>query len=158
MADVQIISKPLLDEVSRAAQVSTRQRKNYNFHQRDDSACHRLLNALEPDTYIPPQCHRDKAKGESIVIMRGKVGVLIFAGDGKIEQRFVIEPDSETLGVDILSGVIHSLVALEKNSVFFEAKAGPYVPLAENERVNWVPTEGADAAPEYLAWMKNQFA
>jgi cupin fold WbuC family metalloprotein len=158
MADVQIISKPLLDDVSRLAQTSPRQRKNYNFHQRDESVCHRLLNALEPATYISPHCHRDDAKGESIVILRGKVGVLIFTGDGKIEQRFVIEPNSETLGVDIPSGVIHGLVALEKNSVFFEAKAGPYVPLAENERVNWAPTEGADAARDYLAWMKSQFA
>ena len=158
MADVQIISKSLLDDVSRVAQTSPCQRKNNKFHQRDESVCHRLLNALEPDTYIPPHCHTDEAKGESIVIVRGKVGVLIFAADGKIAQRIVIEPNSETLGVDIPSGVIHSLVALEKNSVFFEAKAGPDVPLAENERVSWVPIEGGDAAREYLAWMKNQFA
>ena len=84
MADVQIISKSLLDDVSRVAQTSPRQRKNYNFHQRDESVCHRLLNALEPDTYIPPHCHTDEAKGESIVIVRGKVGVLIFAADSKI--------------------------------------------------------------------------
>ncbi len=157
MPDIEIISKQLVDEVSQAAQASQRQRKNFNFHQRDDAICHRLLNALEPGTYIPPHCHRAQAKGESIVMLRGKVGVLIFSDDGKITNKFVIEPNGETFGVDISPGAIHSLVALEKSSVFFEAKAGPYVPLAEDERFEWAPTEGADAAHEYLAWMENQF-
>lgn len=124
---MQIISQQLLDSVSAAAQSSPRQRKNFNFHQRDDEVCHRLLNALEPDTYISPHCHRDETKGE-------------------------------TLGIDIPPGAIHSLVALEKNSVFFESKAGPYVTLSEHERFSWAPIEGADAAREYLAWMKSQFA
>jgi cupin fold WbuC family metalloprotein len=158
MTDVKAISQPLLDSVSAAAQSSARQRKNFNFHQRDDDICHRMLNALEPGTYIPPHCHRDETKGESIVILRGKIGLLIFSDDGELAQRFTLEPNGETLGVDISPGVIHSLIALETNSVFFESKAGPYVPLADNERVNWAPAEGADAAREYLVWMKNQFA
>lgn len=155
---MQIISQQLLDSVSAAAQSSPRQRKNFNFHQRDDEVCHRLLNAFEPDTYISPHCHRDETKGESIVILRGKIGVLIFANDGKLTHRIVIEPEGETLGIDIPPGAIHSLVAFEKNSVFFESKAGPYVTLSEHERFSWAPIEGADAAREYLAWMKSQFA
>ena len=150
MDDLKIISRQLLDTVSAAAQSSPRQRKNFNFHQRDDEICHRLLNAIEPDTYIPPHCHRDATKGESIVVLRGKVGVMIFTEDGKLTQRLVMQPESEILGVDIPPGVIHSLVALEKNSVFFESKAGPYVALAENERVNWPPKEGENAMREYL--------
>ncbi len=158
MINVQLISRQLIDSVSGAAQASPRQRKNLNFHQSDDAACHRLLNALEPDTYIPPHCHRDPAKGESIVVLRGKVGALIFSEDGELTQHFVLQPVSETLGVDIPPGVIHSLVALEKNSAFFESKAGPYMPPMENERFPWAPNEGADTAREYLIWMKRQFA
>ncbi len=157
MDDLKIISRQLLDEVSAAAQSSPRQRKNFNFHQRDDEVCHRLLNAIEPDTYIPPHCHRDAAKGESIVVLCGKVGALIFSDAGVPNQRIVMQSESEVLGVDIPPGVIHSLVALEKNSVFFESKAGLYVALAENERVNWAPKEGENAAREYLTWMKSQF-
>lgn len=157
MINVQLISRQLIDSVSVAAQALPRQRKNLNFHQRDDAACHRLLNALEPDTYIPPHCHRDPTKGESIVVLRGKVGVLIFSEVGELTQNFVLQPMSETLGVDVPPGVIHSLVALEKNSVFFESKAGPYVALTENERFPWAPNEGADTAHQYLIWMKRHF-
>ncbi len=157
MNSIKIISKQLLDEVSSAAKASTRQRKNFNFHQRDDDTCHRLLNALEPATYIPPHCHRDAAKGESVVILRGKIGVLIFSDDGSVSQRLLLQPESGTLGVDIAPGVIHSLVALQENSVFFESKAGPYVPIAENERVVWAPTENSADASNYLAWMKHPF-
>lgn len=158
MDDLKIISRQLMDEVSAAAQSSPRQRKNCNFHQRDDEICHRLINAIEPDTYIPPHCHRDATKGESIVVLRGRVGALIFSDAGVPNQRIVMQPESEILGVDIPPGVIHSLVALEKNSVFFESKAGPYVALAENEQVNWAPKEGENAMREYLTWMKSQFA
>ena len=157
MTDVKIVSQQLLDRVSAAAQSCSRQRNNFNFHQRDDAICHRLLNALEPNTYIPPHCHRDAAKGESIVILRGKIGVLIFSDLGEILQKIILEPIGETVGLDIPPGVIHSLVALETKSVFFESKAGPYVPLAENERVTWAPVESANTGHEYLAWMKSKF-
>jgi cupin fold WbuC family metalloprotein len=157
MGELKIISQQLLDNVSAAAHASPRQRKNFNFHQHDNDICHRLLNALEPDSYIPPHCHRDDSKGESIVILRGKVGVLIFADDGALNQRIVMQPESEILGVDIPPGMVHSLIALTTNSVFFESKAGPYVALTQNERANWAPPEGADAAREYLTWMKSLF-
>ena len=91
-------------------------------------------------------------------MLRGKVGLLIFSEGGELTQKFVLQPLGETLGVDIPPGVVHSLVALEKNSVFFESKAGPYVPLMENERFPWAPNEGAVTAHEYLIWMKRQFA
>jgi cupin fold WbuC family metalloprotein len=157
MNSINIISRQLLDEVSGAAKASARQRKNFNFHQRDDDTCHRLLNALEPDTYIPPHCHCDPSKGESIISLRGKIGVLIFSNDGTVSQRLVLQPEDETLGVDIPPGIVHSLVALETNSVFFESKAGPYTPLTEQERCTWAPIENAKEASDYLAWMKREF-
>ena len=98
MADIKIISQQLLDSVSAAAQSSSRKRKKFNFYQHDNDICHRLLNTLEPDSYIPPHCHRDESKGESIVILRGKVGVLIFADAGALNQRIVMQQESEILG------------------------------------------------------------
>lgn len=157
MSEMKLISRELLDSLSAAARALPRQRKNLNFHQRDDAVCHRLLDALEPQTYIAPHRHRDENKGESLAILRGKIGVLIFFGDGKIARKFILTPMSDCFGVDISPGTIHSLVALEKDSVFFESKAGPYVPLAQNERFDWAPSEGTDGVADYLAWMKSQF-
>ena len=157
MADVKLISQSLLDSVSQSAKATVRQRKNYNFHESDRDICHRLLNALEPDTYIPPHRHLHPTKAESIVILRGKVGLLLFDADGEITQRCILQTDSDMLGVDIPPGTFHSMVALLPDTVFFEVKAGPYVALAVNERANWAPAEDSDRAGEYLAWMKHSF-
>jgi hypothetical protein len=50
------------------------------------------------------------------------------------------------LGVDIPHGTWHTLVALASGTVFFEAKAGPYVALSEAERAPWAPAEGSSSA------------
>jgi cupin fold WbuC family metalloprotein len=156
-ADVQIISQSLLNVVSDTAKASPRQRKNFNFHLHDQDICHRLLNALEPDTYVLPHRHLHPDKAESIVILRGKIGVLFFDAKGKIEQQYIVQPEGEIVGVDIFPGVYHSVVALIPGSVFFEAKAGPYVPASADERADWAPAENAVGVGEYLARMKKLF-
>jgi hypothetical protein len=59
--------------------------------------------------------------------------------------------------VSIPHGVFHTLLALEGGSVFFEAKAGPYRPLAPEEKAPWAPEENDDAAAKYLAAMRRLF-
>ena len=62
------------------------------------------------------------------------------------------------LGVDIPHGTFHSLVALEPGSVFFEAKAGPYLPLTPEEIPEWAPAAGTPDAASYLQSLKLLFA
>ena len=49
----------------------------------------------------------------------------------------------------------HTWFALEDGTIFFEAKAGPYVPLAPAEKAPFAPPEGDPRVPEYLAWLKS---
>ena len=56
-----LIDVELLDTVSAAAQTSPRGRKNHNFHTADAAQCHRLLNAIEPGSYVAPHRHRRNA-------------------------------------------------------------------------------------------------
>jgi cupin fold WbuC family metalloprotein len=144
------IDRHLLDEVSREAAASPRRRKNRNFHPSDDFPAHRLLNAIEPDSYIAPHRHLDPAKGETMVVLRGRLGLIIFDDAGRIVRTEVLETGGDLLGVDIPHGTWHTLVALEPGSVFFEAKSGPYVPLGEAERAAWAPAEGTSAATVML--------
>ena len=111
---------------------------------------------MEPDSYIPPHRHLDAAKDESIVVVRGKFGVVEFDEAGKVTGKAVLTPGS-AVGINIPHGAYHSLVALEPGSVFFESKAGPYAPLTEEEKTTWAPQEGTDAAAAYLASMKDLF-
>lgn len=157
MKQFEIINHGLLDKVSQSASESPRRRKNYNFHVSDHEASHRLLNAMEPDSYIPPHCHGDPSKDETIVALRGKVGVVFFDSVGTVAGKAVIEPQGESIGVNIPHGVFHSLVALAPGSLFFESKAGPYKPLTPEEKVGWAPAEGDAQAASYLESLKQLF-
>jgi cupin fold WbuC family metalloprotein len=117
-----------------------------------------MLNALEPDSYVQPHRHLDPAKDETIVAVRGRFGVVLFDADGGITETGVIAPDGAAVGIDIPHGRFHTILALEPGAVFFEAKAGPYVPVAPGERAPWAPAEDDPAAPDYLARLRALFA
>lgn len=51
-------------------------------------------------------------------------------------------------------GMFHSVLALEPGTVIFEAKAGPYVPIAPEERATWAPAEGDVGVADYLVMMR----
>jgi len=151
-----IIDQAVLDAASDAARASPRGRRNRNFHGANESACHRLLNAIEPGSYVAPHRHLDPAKDESIVILRGRLGCVFFDAAGRIERKCMLSPN-DTVGVDIPHGTWHSIVALEPGTVFFEAKAGPYLPLSADETAAWAPREGEDGAAVFCAVLHSEF-
>ncbi len=153
----QIINRELFDRVSSEARAVPRRRKNFNFHAAEADASHRLLNAMEPDSYIPPHCHRDASKDESIIALAGRFGVVFFDHEGKVTGTASLVPGGEAVGVNIPHGVFHSLVALEPGSIFFEAKAGPYQALEPAEKASWAPAEGAQDATDYLNFLRAMF-
>lgn len=154
---LQRISQHTLSDLSAQAKDSPRLRKNLNFHTNNDAACHRLLNALEPSTYVQPHCHLSPDKEETLIVLAGRIGVLIFHADGSVAERFVLSPRENDFGVTIPSTVFHSMVALESGSVFFEAKAGPYVAIADAEKASWAPAETDATSADYLQHMLQYF-
>jgi cupin fold WbuC family metalloprotein len=148
---IRVIDNTLLDETSRAAAASPRGRRNHNFHRADGQPAHRLLNAVEPGSYIMPHRHLDPAKDETMVVLRGRLGLVTFDDAGNVAQALVLGPGLAACGVDIAHGTWHTVLALDPGTVFLEAKAGPYLPLAAAERAPWAPAEGDALAPDYLA-------
>ena len=163
---ITLIDNKLLDEVCAEAAASPRRRKNRNFHPRDEHPGHRLLNALQADTYIPPHRHLDPNKDETYVVLRGLLGLIIFDDTGAVLQVETLgaaapgvpgnplRAQASALGVDIPHGTWHTAVALEADTVFLEAKAGPYLPLTDVERAPWAPAENSPEALPYLAMLK----
>lgn len=153
-----LITQQMLDEVAAEAAASPRRRKNRNFHRANEDAAHRLLNALEPDSYVMPHRHLDPGKDETIVALRGRFGLVLFDESGTVRTTAVLAADAPEIGVDIPHGTFHTLVALAPGSIFFEAKAGPYVAITEAERAPWAPAEGTPEALAYLERMRALFA
>jgi cupin fold WbuC family metalloprotein len=146
MNRLQLVTRQLLNDVSAQAKAAPRLRKNFNLHASEQEPCNRLLNAVEPGTYVMPHCHADPAKDETMLMVRGRMGVMVFDGAGEVSETALLEAGGENCAVTIPHGVVHSTVALESGTIFFEAKAGPYRPLTAQEKAAWAPAEGAVGA------------
>lgn len=143
------LDRALLDAVAAEARLSPRRRMNLNLHPDNAHPAHRLFNVIEPDSYVRPHRHLDPLKDETILCVRGRLGCILFADDGAVQETCVLAPDGDRFGVDIAHGQFHSLVALEAASVIFEVKAGPYQGLTDAEFARWAPAEGDEAR----AWL-----
>ncbi len=147
---MKIIDRTLLDETSLRARSSVRGRMNHNFHHHLEDPFHRLLNALEPGTFLPAHRHRDKDEG--IVLLRGRVASFIFDEEGSIIQQTVVDPREKVYGFDIPAGEWHGLLVLESGTVLYETKAGPYRPLEPDEIAFWSPApDDRPAIEAYLS-------
>jgi cupin fold WbuC family metalloprotein len=146
---MKIIDWQLLDQLSVQATKNPRLRKNFNIHPADDSCCHRLFNAIEPAAYIRPHRHLDPAKDETFVIIRGKLGVVTFDEHGTVVGKVLLAAGGEVSAVDIPHGAFHTAVSLAEGTIFFEAKAGPYLPPSVAEKAPWAPEEGTAEAAAY---------
>lgn len=145
------ITRKLLDELTATAKTGDRLRKNHNFHEHYDEVCQRLLNAIEPGSYIRPHRHLSPPKPETFVALRGRMVLVTFEEDGTIAESVPFGPGLETVGIDIPAGVWHTIVSLESGSIFFETKPGPYHPAPEQDFASWAPQEGSAEAADFLA-------
>ncbi|WP_249383957.1 WbuC family cupin fold metalloprotein [Chitinivorax sp. B] len=157
MSNAVFIDQLAMNQLAAQAATTPRLRLNRNFHQHNEDACHRLMIAIEPGSYIPPHCHISPTKEESIIILRGKIGVLIFDQDGNVTQQVVMQAGGDNVAVNLPPGTFHTLVGLESGSIFFEAKAGPYAQPTTAERPAWAPLENTNEAPAYLASLQARF-
>lgn len=153
---MNVVTRELLDQLSEEARTAPRQRKNYNLHPANESLCHRLLNAIEPASYIRPHRHLDPEKDEAFVLLSGRLGVVTFSDTGEVTETVILSHQCGMLAADIPHGVYHTAVSLESGTVFFEAKAGPYLPLSAVECADWAPGEGDEAAPAFLEKLRKR--
>ena len=144
----------LLDALTASARALPRLRSHHNLHADPGDAAHRLLVAMEPDSYVRPHRHLDPAKAETIIVLRGRLGTLIFDSDGQVREAREMAPGGAVIGYHVPPGVFHSIVALDSGTLFIEAKAGPYAAPTESEWGWWAPPEGAPGVSAYLELMR----
>ena len=126
-----IITKAILDDLTRRAKNSPRLRMNMDLRNSPEDQSQRMLNALEPGTILP--IHRHRGSSETVVIVRGKIQWIFYDNEGNETERVVLDANGELRMLNVERYRWHSLVCLESNSVLFECKDGAYQPLAEDE-------------------------
>jgi cupin fold WbuC family metalloprotein len=145
-----VIDEPLTSRVVEEARKSPRLRMNYNFHSEYSDPINRMLNAMEPGTYLRPHKHESPDKWETFLILSGKALVIRFDDAGVILEGVILDNAHGIHGVEIPAREWHTVVALSSGTVLYEVKPGPYVPLDDKNFASWAPAEGSAEASKYL--------
>ena len=136
-----------------------RRREILALHRGNGDGLQRMLNAIQPGSYVRPHRHALSPKAELLVLLSGAIGFMSFLDDGTPDTRnFVfLHQTRGALAVDCREGVWHTFFALEPDTVVCEAKAGPYDPTLDKEFAPWAPSENDPAAHSYLASLEQSF-
>nr|NQU89217.1 WbuC family cupin fold metalloprotein [Bacteroidota bacterium] len=145
-----VIDESFIDVTSQKARVADRLRMNYNFHPKHEDPLHRLLNAMEPGTYIQPHKHEDPDRFEIFLALRGRFVVFTFDDSGDITGHAILDAKQGNYGVEIPERTFHTLLSLEPGSVAYEIKEGPYNPSNAKNFATWAPAEGDPGVQDYI--------
>ncbi len=144
------IDDDLLDQVTKKARSSARLRMNYNFHSGPEDTLQRMLNAMEPGTYLRPHKHEDPDKREVFFALRGRLCIIEFDDTGEIFAHTILDARKGSYGTEIPERTWHSIISLESGSVAYEVKDGPYAPINDKNFASWAPAEGSPEVEKYL--------
>lgn len=144
------INSVLLNKVGAEAIVSSRKRKNYNFHETLNDPINRMLNAVEPGSYVQPHKHQNPDKREVFLLLRGRMAVVFFNDEGAITSFSILDITNGNFGVEIPAGQWHTIVSLQTGTVVYEIKDGPYKQEDDKNFATWAPKEGDDSCGEYM--------
>ena len=154
-----VIETNLIKAKAGDARRSSRRRDIHIFHTGDQDPLQRMLNAIQPGSYITPHRHHTPPKSESILVLEGVLAYVSFDDDGTaLESEFaLLDPGRGVYGVDIRPTVWHTIFALEPDTVIFEVKSGPYYPSGDDGFAAWAPPEGSPEAVKYLMELEDRF-
>ena len=152
--DLSVLTNSLLDRTARYARESPRRRVIAPFHRAESEPLHRMLNAVQPDSYVRPHRHLDPPKAEAWIVLRGALLFFTFHDDGRVRERRLLRAQGPAFGVDLVPGVYHSFLALEPDTVIYEVKNGPYVQTSDKTFAPWSPEEGSAAAHAYMQQLR----
>lgn len=126
--------------------------------QRRPEGVQRLLNFMQPGSYIRPHCHPLPEHAECVAVLRGCLGVVVFSPEGEIAGKWRLEAGrTESCLIDLDHGVWHGMVPLAPDCVLLETKRGPYNPLVDKKFPGWAPEENSAAAGDYLRTLGSVF-
>ena len=127
-----IISQAILDDLTRRAQDSPRQRMALDLRNTPDDQSQRMLNAIEPGSPLP--IHRHKYTSETVVCLRGRIVEEFYDELERVcTDAIELTPGGPNFLINIPAGQWHTVRALESGSVLLEMKDGKYEPLGPED-------------------------
>jgi cupin fold WbuC family metalloprotein len=146
------ITHEAISSLSELARQDPRLRKNLNIHPQLDDPVQRMLNAMEPGTYVRPHRHARDNGWELMMCLQGCFSVLIFDDVGRVLERVDLHSDTGIWAVEIPAYSWHTVVSHQSGTVMFEAKPGPYSPIEDKDFASWAPTEISSESLLVMGW------
>ena len=148
--EVTIINTDLINSAIDMSRKSPRGRIIYPFHKSNNDNIHRMLNVIQPYSYIQPHRHSSPPKPETVIVLKGTLAFITYSENGEINETTILSNQSDKIGIDTGPNIFHTFFALEKDTVIFETKPGPYVKISEKDNAKWAPQENDNNCKEYL--------
>jgi len=142
------IDAETLERVRADARGNPRRRAIVRFHEHDEPV-QRMLNAVEPDSYVRPHRHESPDKTEVFLALAGRACVCRWDDAGALLETVEIAAGGPRRGVEIPPRVWHSLVALEPGTVLYEVIDGPFSAASHKRHAPWAPEEGSEAGQRF---------
>ncbi len=121
----------------------------YIFHKTMDDTLQRMINSMQPGTYLRPHKHEDPDKREVFIALTGKFVVIEFDAKGNIRDFMILNPTTNEYAAEVDARVFHTVICLEPNSSAYELKDGPYNPIDDKNFASWAPKEGDKDCDNY---------
>lgn len=155
--DVFALTEEVMEQGCREARESPRRRMLLPLHRSQEAIVQRMLNFFQLGTYIQPHLHPLPHATETIQVLRGSLGFLIFNEDGSVKSKHILS--ARALGlIDIEARVWHGFVTLDPDTVILEIKRGPYDGAHDKIFAPWAPKENEADVVDYLARLETLFA
>jgi cupin fold WbuC family metalloprotein len=157
---MKVFSNQYFEDLINEASQSPRLRAHANVHSSYADQCQKLFNTIQIDSYIRPHRHSLDPKDECLIAVRGLFCLITFTDLGANESIcfFGSEKYSEKLsiacGLELPTGVWHTVVSLVDGSTLFEVKSGPFKPGLAKEFAPWAPEEGTQDAYDFFEKIK----
>ncbi|MDX1640876.1 MAG: WbuC family cupin fold metalloprotein [Balneolaceae bacterium] len=148
--DLFQLSDEMIKKGIKASRQSERKRIILPIHRKQNAEVQRMINFLQPGTYIRPHKHPLEHATESLVLIKGSIRFYTFDDEGNVLTVHEVNSNPTPGVLDIEPGVWHSFLVLEENTLLFECKKGPYNPDTDKVFASWSPEESSEAAE----WMK----
>ncbi len=139
----------LLDEETvkagcESALESPRKRIIFPIQRTQDALVQRLINFMQPGTYIRPHKHPLAHATETMKVLQGAIHFFIFDDQGAVIRHFPVSSKDQFGVLDIEPNVWHSFIVTRPDTVLLEIKKGPYDAATDKEFAGWSPDEDTE--------------
>jgi cupin fold WbuC family metalloprotein len=156
--DFYLLTAPKIQEGVQASRESPRRRIMVPIQRSEAAVVQRLLNIMQPGSYVRPHQHPRPHAIETVQVLQGAIGLFIFAEGGAVREAVRLAAGSAPSLADLEPRIWHTFTALAEDTVVLEIKGGPYDRARDKIFASWAPAEDEPGAGDYLRSLVERLA